>query len=265
MHVRSAPTGSATALLLQPGREREVDLVGGQLPFDDPGGHPRQTFIVVSRVGAKSPEGLVHVTVRRLAYHALRLFNDDSTVESVAQLFVERSRVQRRLVLKNRNSGYVGESLGSGHVGDAQWALVRSKEIERTNRSPAKSHRKAVYRAETVGQCARRKVRPPFIVLGQVVVDDGLPTSIAVHTRSFVRLYLKELKHPHRLTRRRDELQFTPRRSQHHPGRVNVDGFDAAIAEDGEHVDHVVIINKIGNYSGLSDSRHEGITLKQTS
>jgi hypothetical protein len=114
-----------------------VEFVGEKFPFDDPSGHPGKTFVVVSRMSAKAPEGLIHVAIRRLADHALRLFNNDATIESIAQLIVERTRIQRRLVLKNCNGGHVGKSLGGGDVIIAHRTLMCPKEIERTNRSSA--------------------------------------------------------------------------------------------------------------------------------
>ncbi len=114
-------------------------------------------------------------------------------------------------MLKNCNGGYIGETLSGGDVINAHRTLMCSKEIERTNRSSTEPHRKTVHRDESLGQRSRRKVRSSIIVLVQVIVDDCFTTSIAVNTRTFVGLYLKQLQYPHRFTRRRHELQLTAR------------------------------------------------------
>ncbi len=83
------------ALFLWPGWQRVVEFVREKFPFDDASSYDSEPFVVVSRVGAQAPEGLIHVTARCLTDHALRLFNNDATIESVAQLIVECTRVHR--------------------------------------------------------------------------------------------------------------------------------------------------------------------------
>lgn len=55
---------SPKALLRGPRWQRVVEFVRKKFPFDDPSGHPGESFVVISRVGAEAPEGLIHVTIR---------------------------------------------------------------------------------------------------------------------------------------------------------------------------------------------------------
>jgi hypothetical protein len=148
-------------------------------------------------------------------------------------------------VLKNRDSGDVSQSLYHDDVVDLEGSLRRSKEIERANRSSAKSHWKTVHRTKALIERSWRKVWPSPIGFTQRVVDDGFTVSKTVHAGAFIGLNLKEFEYSHRLAGGSHELQFPPGRGQHHASGVDVDGLDAAIGEDRENVNHVIVVHEI--------------------
>lgn len=114
-------------------------------------GNPRETFVVITRVSAKSTKRLVHSAVSRLGNDALRLLDNDATGEGVFELLVERVGVEQRAVLQDGDRRHVGEALrGDVVVVVCHRSLQRAKEVERTNGTSPQSQGKAVHRVEAV-------------------------------------------------------------------------------------------------------------------
>jgi hypothetical protein len=167
----------------------------------DAGGEVGEAHVVVPGVCSQSIERFIHIATRRLADHPLRLFDDDSTIQGVVQLGVQCGGIDRRTVLKDGDGRYVGETLGDQHVFVGERALMRAKEVERSNCPAPQTHGQAMNGPESLSQGARSEQRPSAIGFTQRVVRDGESVAKAIDARALVRLDLEELENGHRLTR----------------------------------------------------------------
>src|ERR1700679_2723937 len=122
---------------------------------------------------------------------------------------------------------------------------MRSKEVERANCSTTQAQGKTMDRTESLGESPGSESWPSPVALAERLVHNRDAISKTVHTWPFVNLNLKELQHPHRFTRRGNELQLTFRRRQHDPGGINVNRLHTAIAEHSKNVDHVVVVDQV--------------------
>jgi hypothetical protein len=82
-----------------------------------------------------------------------------------------------------------------------------AEHVQCTDRVLTQSYRKCVHRPEPGGHRVAGEGRPPFIVLGQMSVDDRRASAECVHAWTALFLSLKQLQHLHGLIGRGHELQ----------------------------------------------------------
>lgn len=79
---------------------------------------------------------------------------------------------------------------------------------------------------------------------GQIHLHDRLAGAVAVGARTFLRLQLEELYHPHRLAGRGHHPQIAAGGDEHDPGGRHVEYLDTAVGEQREQVDDVEFVDQ---------------------
>ncbi len=85
--------------------------------------------VAVAGVSPEPKEGLFHVNAKGLGHDPFGLFDDDATVESLLQLFVEALCLGGRPLGDDADGGYVGQRLGDNNVGVAHLSFVGAEQV----------------------------------------------------------------------------------------------------------------------------------------
>src|SRR3954451_14725135 len=112
------------------GARKGIEVGCGHVAAYDGVGQIREAIVVVASMVAEHVERGPHVEPEPFAHHALRLLYHDPAVQRVGQLVVDNLRFLSGAMLKDRDSGYIGEGLGQVDICLSHLATLDVKEIE---------------------------------------------------------------------------------------------------------------------------------------
>ena len=230
----------------------EGQRIQDNLAMHDSRCHIAQTLIRTTREASKLAERVGHLEVESLSKNSLRLFDRNSTVESLLQLPTHVLRARHGLMLQDRDRRDIGECLTDLEILIAKFHRGDHEDIQRPNNDITEPKRKCAHSSISRGPRLGREEWPSLV--GSKIMDGNRGASrVALEARPFVILQLEKLEQTCLLRRGGDELQVSSLISEQDASRAGLEQLDASIAEQRQKLNEVEIIDE-----GVGEL-HEGL------